>query len=457
MKKYIILLALLSIMACSKNENLVADLTTNIIELTAISSDTKTHLEANKVIWDSGDEINVFSLGNGGQYVSNKFVTSETGSTVVFKGEGVELNDQVYAIYPYNEGNGFTSEKVFTTTISTIEQTVVKDSYPTNANIAVGQCNNNKEVAFKNLGSLLKFKVTQEGADTLRRLEIKANGGENLAIVGAIQVDFNGGNPKFTPSIDATTSNIINVLPNSAFVVGDTYYVWVNPGNYASGISITLISPTQMYATKVGTGALSIERNQIVDLGDIGGMVLKEKEVEKLTISFDFTGVAMEGWPTTDNWKKATPEEPAVPGDTTVVYVHPDGKNYKFFLTDAGNAIAARVFWSTDGRGVVLGATWRYFGFPAIENHKLISLACEQGTNSSASGRMAGISSNVVASNVDETNIFVKGGDPIYWTVKGDTYSYYLEDTEVNTMYYLTCTKGGIGVAKLTLVYEKIE
>ncbi len=456
MKKYIIMAAALAVMACSKEQ---APVSREYSELRAVSeTGTKAHLEGNKVVWDNGDAINVFTKNDAEAYVSSTFATSESGSSVVFKGEGVKLDADAYAMHPFAEGNTF-ADGIFTTSISSIIQRVVGDGYSADINVAVGRCDAGKTVSFRNVGALLKFRLTQEGADTLRRIEIKANGGEALAAEGAVSIDWNNGEPVISVAEGSQTSDVVTLTPSSStFVTGDTYYVWILPGKYEKGISLTLVSPSQMTAVKVGSEALEAGRNRIVDLGEIGGLTLKEKETEKMTLVFDFTGSAQEGWPTKDNWKKAgegdCPAGVPCPGNLTAVYTHSNGNSYNFILTDVGNATAARVFWSTD-RGVVLGAVSRYFGFPAIEGYKLIKVSCVQGTGTS-SKRKAAITS-CVPESTDVQNTYVNGGGILPWTTHGDTYSWNLEDTAVNTVYYLTCTQGGVGVSVLTLTYEKVE
>lgn len=446
----------LAFVACNKEQDPVSG---EYSELRAVSEvGTKAHLEENKVIWDNGDAINVFTKNDAGAYVSSTFATSESGSSVVFKGEGVKLDTDAYAMHPFAEGNAF-SDGVFTTSISTSAQRIVKDSYPADINVAVGRCDADKTVSFRNVGALLKFKLTQEGADTLRRIELKANGGEAIGVEGKVSIDWNNGEPGISVAEGSQTSDVVTLTPSSAaFVTGDTYYVWVLPGKYEKGISLTLVSPSQMTAVKVGKEALEAGRNMIVDLGEIGGLTLKEKETEKMTLVFDFTGSAQEGWPTKDNWKKAgvgdCPAGVPCPGNLTAVYNHSDGNSYNFILTDVGNATAALVYWSAD-KGVVLGAVSRYLGFPAVEGYKLIKVSCVQGTGTS-SKRKAAITS-CVPESTDIQNTYVNGGGIIPWTTQGDTYEWNLEDTAVNTVYYLTCTQGGIGVSILTLTYEKAE
>ena len=436
--------------ACSAKEDRIESFS----ELTVASETaTRTHLESPDVIWDSGDAVNVFVPGDNNTFVSHKFATSETGSSATFKGDEVAIDGNTLVFYPYSETNTYDGAAL-TTSLATVSQTVVSGSYPEGLNLSVGKCGQDKKAMLRNVGALLRFKLTQEGADTLKRIEISSNDGKPIAYEGNVRISLEGGNIQLNAAEDCKASDVITLTPKDIFKTGEVYYVWVAPAVMESGLTVTLVTRNLLTAVKSGASALSVERNSIVDLGEIGGLTPKGKDVEKKTISFDFSGEAMTGWPTADKWKTGSAEKPA-PGDTVVVYKHPDGNGYEFVLTDAGNATAARVYWSAD-KGVVLGATYRYFGFPVVKGFKLVRVACEMGTGDS-SGRQAGISDRVIANNTTETYTFVAGGDPIKWTKKGDTYSYTLEGTDPEKIYYLVCTKGGVGVMNLTLEYEKVE
>lgn len=437
--------ALLALAACNKNTPVAEPGTELYAGFEA--SITKTHLESNKVLWDANDEISVFSLEEG-TYKNSKFAAPEGGSGAVFKGPGVSVDENLYALYPYDADASFNPASGIAISVGYTEQKVSSGSFSKGINLAVGKRTEGKNVSFRNVGALLSFTLTQERADTIRRVEIKSNDGTPLVFSGAAGIAWNDGNPTIDVADGATKADVIRLIPEGdSFNTGDTYYVWVLPGTY-NGITITLVSPTQMTATRIGESTLSIARNQIVNLGEIGGLTFKAKETEKKTLHFDFSGEPQEGWPTADKWKNA-------PGDSTCVYKL-DGEDYKFILTDCGNASQARVAWVKDKGGLVLFAGWRYVGLPAIEGFRLIKVSgclCL----SSNSKRQAGITKSVVADNTTETNEFVPGGESIAWATSGEVYTYNLEETVPGTVYYLACTATSIGTSFLDLTYEKAE
>lgn len=447
--------AVLALAACNKNN---PSINVTVTSLTAIreAAVTKSHLDANRVLWDANDEISVFPLADGA-YSNVKFATAEGGEAAVFKGPGITVDENIYAFYPYAESNSFTAAGGFSFEADYATQKVVNGTFDAKLNIAAGKYAGEKKVNFKNVGTLLRFKLTQERADTIRRIELKSNDGTPIAFAGAASVNWNGGDPQILTAPGAELSDVIKLMPGgTAFATGDTYYIWVLPGQYAGGITVTLVSPTQMTAAKAGTSALSAARSQVVDLGDIGGLVFKAKEAEKKSLHFDFSGDAQEGWPTKDKWKDIANGDPnPCPGDSTCIYKL-NGVDYNFILTDCGNATQARVAWVKEKGGLIMFAGWRYLGLPALEGFRLVKITGDLclATNSK---RKAGVAKSVVANNTTDANEFVTGGDPIVWGTNGEKYTFNLEDTEANTVYYLTCTATSIGTSFLDLVYEKVE
>lgn len=437
--------AILALAACNKNIPVEGP----SMELTATmeTGTTKSHLDALDVLWDANDEISVFSMEEG-IYWNSKFATAEEGSTALFKGPGVTVDENLYALYPYDAEASFSPASGMAISADYTEQKVSSGSFSKGINLAVGKCNGEKNVGFRNVGALLSFTLTQERADTLRRIEIKSNDGQPLVFSGAAGIAWNGGDPTIDIADGATKSDVIRLLPaGESFNTGDTYYVWILPGAY-KGITVTLVSPTQMTATRIGESTLSIARNQIVNLGEIGGLTFKARETEKNTLHFDFSGEPQEGWPTADKWKDSA-------GETTCIYTL-DGVNYEFFLTDVKDATLARVAWTAAKGGLIWWAASRYVGLPALDGYRLIKVSGQMclGTNAK---REAGISKYVAETGTLPADAYVTGGEPMKWSNNGEVYTFNLEGTEAGTVYYMVCTNTSVGVSYLDLTYEKAE
>jgi len=439
MKKIaIIFFAALAAVACNRN-NTTPEVTG--AELFATNDAAKTQLNGMNVLWEEGDAINVFAQGE-----SYKFATAQSGASVKFKGGNVTIDNTTYALYPYVDTATFASD-VFTTSVSTAEQKVKKGTFTSKMNLAVAQCDNAKKATFTSVGALLKFRLSQAGADTLKRIEIKANGGEAIAIEGKADITYNSGNPTIAAASGAKTSDVIVLTPESgSFVSNDTYYVWVVPGNYAGGITVKLVTKTLMEGEKTSATALNIARNSIVDLGDIENITYKKKGETK-TLTFDFSGTAQEGWPTSDKWRTDT----APLSDSLCTYVMADQSKYNFLLCECRAATQSRIAWTATG--ITLYAAQRFLGLPALKEYKLVQVKCVQGTTPKNTRK--GAITDKVTETSSETYSCVTGGESVFWDV--NEISYYLEDTKVNTVYYLTCTLGGIGASSIALTYEKVE
>jgi len=459
MKKFIIIIsAALALAACAK-ENPVEVVTGGETVLTVTGEASRTYLDNMSVMWKTGEAIVLFSR-TGEEYSSHKFTCdSDSTKTAVFKGDGgIAIDANAYVLYPYSETAEVdcTAGVKIKTNLSTISQKVYPDTFVDGLNIAVGQCTKDRTVTMKNVGTLLKFTLTQEGVDTLRCIEIVSNGGEVIAIDGPATIDWNGGEPTVAPGIGASTSDVITLLPgNGTFEADSTYYVWVTPGTLASGITVNLYSHKLYKAPKAGTSALVAVRNQIVDLEQVKDLVYSKPVVETKTIEFDFTGTPQEGWPTKDKW--VTVEVAPVP-DSTCCYKKSETESYPFVIAACRAAKEARIAWATaeKGTGLTLYAAQRFLGLPAIEGYRLAEVHCVQGTLPRSSRK--GAICDRITETTAEAYSTVDGSEPMggthqVWDV--ENLHYYLRTTEKGKVYYLTCTAGGIGSKKITLVYTK--
>ena len=447
MKKILTLaVAALSLAACIKTNPTVEQNMT--LTASMESGVTKSHLSVEdgigKVLWDANDQICVFSQ-EAGEMKCSVFSTQEGGATALFKGPGITLDANVTALYPAFDEVSFTEADGILFDADNSTQKVLDGTFDQKLNLAAGQWAGEKKLSFRNVGALLSFKLTQERADTIRRIELKSNDGSPLCFSGPAAVKWVDGAPVVTPG--EGTSDVVKILPaGETFQTGETYYVWLLPGQHPDGITLTMISPTQMTAVKAGTSALTLERNQLVDLGEIGGIEWKAKETEKKALHFDFSGTAQEGWPTKDKWKEA-------PGDSVCVY-HLGDEDYKFILTDCTDATLARVAWVSPNLIWYAGA--RYLGLPALEGYRLIKVSAV--LNLASKSRKAAITTQIYDSKATPDMMdIVPGGEELEWSTKGETYTYNLEGTEAGKVYYLVCTKTSIGTSVLDLVYEKVE
>lgn len=452
MKKIItISMAALVLAACTKG-NLEEKGATLIAHSdgTAVKSHLSVESGINLIYWDADDAINVFAKAEGA-YQSSKFTTSESGTTVKFNGGDVKLDENCYALFPYDETASFSEASGFTTKVTSLEQNLSNKTFSSAINLAVGKCNSTKEASFRNAGSLMCFTLTQERADTVKYIELKANNGETMAVNGAVSVNWNGGNPTVSVAADAEKSSTITLRPSGeTFKTGETYYVWVLPGTYAGGITMTLVSPTGMKAVKAGASSLTAARNQIVPLGEIGGLTYKGSEAEKKSLTFDFS-TCPPGWPSgVEGYKSKEPGEKDYPYKL-------EGADYIFSTAVVTDVETTRsVCWGYNGTAeceMLIIQNERFLGLPAIEGWKLVGIKFAQSLATNSGRKM--VITEIVSEKGKQEG--VPGGESLAVGTNGEEYSFYLSASKPGKRYYMAPVGKGTGLTSLTLTYEKTE
>lgn len=407
-----------------------------------------------QTFWENGDAINVFSSAVSGSTAGFKFTTSlsanSTSAEFTYSGDDFPLGEQYFATYPYRSntrGVNYTDLRLAGLQIPS-SQTLVAGSFDKDAALSVAYVEGGSNTLyFQNGTALLKFRVSESNIVD-GRIEV-----DNAdAISGTFRAVIDAGTKELTvekyTASGVTQNNYVNFSMggSSALSTGTDYYVAVAPAALTSDLKVYLNGNLVKVINSSKLAAL--ERNKIYNLGTLSTPSTPAEKVLK----FDFSGAALPGWPTVDNWQDG-------PGNLNCTYPL-DGTDYTFFLTDCGNASKARVAWVEDKGGLILYAAWRYVGLPAIAGYKLAKVSGKMclATNSK---RKAAIVKNVVADNSLEGGIaglheFVSGGESTAWTNNGTTYTFNLSGTEANTMYYFLCTSTSVGVSDLTLTYIPI-
>lgn len=397
-----------------------------------------------QTFWEDGDEITVYSTGDGpgtvmsaGYKFSTSLLANATTATFTYAGEVPAGN--YMAIYPAATADrnvNYDSYAMAAVDVP-VSQTLVAGSFDRSAAVAAAYAaEGSSSLEFKNLVALIKFRVSS-GDITGGRIVA------NEAISGRFRLAFDtvSGNHSLGTYSGATTYNYVDFSLGGTPLTADTdYYVAVRPADLSSGFKIYLNGCLVKSYTAVQVA--SFARSKIYNAGTLS---IPATPAEKL-LHFDFSGAALPGWPTSDNWQDG-------PGNLDCTYPL-YGTNYTFVATDCGNASKARVAWVSASGGLILYTTWRYLGLPAISGYKLTKVTGSLCLTSK--DRRAGIATSVVADNTQDVNEFVSGGEPIAWSTKGQVYSYDLTGTAANTVYYLTCTKTSIGTPYLDLVYERV-
>lgn len=409
-----------------------------------------------QTFWENGDAINVFTSGDGetSSGAGYQFTTTlgSNSTTAEFSYAGDDFKSgKFFAIYPYkNHSRGVnytgTSGSYRMAGVKIPEsQTLVAGSFDKSAGVAIAFSEGGSSLEFKNAVALIKFRVAESDIINGRIETDSPIAGTFRADVDintyALSLETYSGAPTYN-SVDFTI-NGTNPLPT-----GTDYYVALRPTQIGSKLKIYLNG--NLVKTITSDKLPELKRNKIYNLGTLS--TPDTPAVETKTLTFDFSGDPLSGWPVSDKWKTA-------PGELSCTYPL-DGVDYTFFLTDCGNAAQARVAWVKDKGGLILYAAWRYVGLPAIAGFKLVRVTgvmCLATNSKRQAGIVTAVAEDNTQGSIAELHEFVSGGESAGWTTNGSTYTFNLEGTAANTVYYLMCTNTSIGVSSLELVYEKVN
>ena len=377
-----------------------------------------------QTFWENGDAINVFSSAVSGSTAGFKFTTSlsanSTSAEFTYSGDDFPLGEQYFATYPYRSntrGVNYTDLRLAGLQIPS-SQTLVAGSFDKDAALSVAYVDGGSNTLyFQNGTALLKFRVSESNIVD-GRIEVDnadAISGTFRAVIDASTKELTV--EKYTAS-GVTQNNYVNFsMGGTALSTGTDYYVAVAPVELTSDLKIYLNGNLVKVINSSNLAAL--QRNKIYNLGTL---TTPSTPAEKV-LRFDFSGDALPGWPTSDNWQDG-------PGNLNCTYPL-YGTNYNFFLTDCGNGSNARVAWVKSAGGLILYATWRYVGLPAIDGYKLVRVSGTMCLSSKT--RKAAIVKNVAADNtqgtISQLHEFVTGGESTAWSTKGTTYTFNLSGT----------------------------
>ena len=169
--------------------------------------------------------------------------------------------------------------------------------------------------------------------------------------------------------------------------------------------------------------------------------------VSPITLSFDFSGTPLPGWPTANHTH--------TDGGDKCIYPL-DGVDYTFVLADCNGASTCTVFW--DARGYLLmNSLYRYIGFPALEGYKLTRVVAVQAASENTK-RKVGIANQIEAMTTHPESAkghgYAEGGELQTWAEKDKEYIFDLTNTIAGKVYYLYAQSTATGVSTVTLTYN---
>jgi Leucine-rich repeat (LRR) protein len=234
--------------------------TLQYMEFTASAgTDTRTQLTSdNKVVWQAGDAISIFD-GTG----NRKFTTKDSGASAIFGGNAASATDY-YALYPYQEGATLSGNVIKGVTLPA-EQTAKAGSFDAAYNLSVAKASSDLQLAFKNVGSLVKFAVSNDQAANVRKVKLTSH--DATAVLTATVDITLGSLPAVTPTSGQLPS--ATLIADNGLETGKYYYFAVLPSELSTGFSLTFFDEQGNTWQKDYTKEANLNRSNILKLAAI--------------------------------------------------------------------------------------------------------------------------------------------------------------------------------------------
>ena len=462
MKKIVYILSVaLAAAACSKPESPVTnpepqEPVTGKVEFTAVFGEApvvKSELSGESVLWKAGDEISI--LWDGGNTTAQ---ADAAGAQANFSAS-VDDASEYFAVYP-SKASVSLSKGALTVGIPAEQNGAFED-----VNIAIAKTTE-RSLVFKNLCALGKITLSR---NDIAKIEFKGGEGQNLA--GDVTLSLDGeGVPSVISTASAAESIVLTPASGDAFAAGSYYFAAI-PGTLEKvEFTLTTVSGNTILG-KASANPAELLRSKALNFGTLDA----EGAATTMTLTFDFQGDALEGWPTTTT---------AANKLENVDVVYPlDGTDYTFSLRfpTTSSTSKAGVYWGYSdnyGSRLILNGRFKYAGIPAISGYKLVKVVLWQarvGSSDSEETPAVAIATAVpetLPSSPSEKDLISRatGGDPLGWEAGVEAkklhgpYTYNLSDTVAGASYYIVYYQSSTnnwqskvaGIGKMEVTYEKV-
>lgn len=278
-------LVVLSMSSCSSSDDASPSQQSDMVKMTFRASQedvsmptTKAafapHGDDRKVVWQTGDMVNVMYSSGAGKFSRPFALSSGVGSGVgFFTGEAHLSADNFTVLSPfqgqavYGE-NG--SDAVVNNVVLPTVQTATSGSFDPHAGIMMGLTENSWsnsttpiEFSFR---SVCSFIEVTPAFDCSAIIVSTRTPDEYLA--GNIRVN-NGNIPTVdTEAFSHTNTGANKVTLRGRITAGNTYYIAVLPGTLTGGIRVTCVGSDGKMATKRTAGSVTLERGQYHDFSN---------------------------------------------------------------------------------------------------------------------------------------------------------------------------------------------
>lgn len=238
------------------------------IKVSFEDTNTRAHFVDNEIVWDNNDHLSV--LNNSTINEEWQFEGEPGGKTGIIipisdKIGSHVTNDNVVAIYPYDDNYEYNSEtKNIIATISN-SQSYIRDSYGVNGNIMIAQVKNNNAI-LKSVYGWLCVSIKGNG-ENIRFIKLKGNKNERISGIASINTDT--AEAVWSANVDQDSA-----IPGSEIVLNckdgvvlkstkENFYIGVIPQTFRSGVEIEITFADNTSISLLIPEMLTIERNSI--------------------------------------------------------------------------------------------------------------------------------------------------------------------------------------------------
>ena len=235
------------------------DGTLKYMEFTASTgANTRTQLTAdNDVVWVANDSISIFD-----GTANRKFTTKDSGASAVFGGEAKSV-EAYYALYPYQAGATIENNVIKNVSIPVVQEAKA-GSFDGGVNLSVASASTDLQLAFKNVGSLVKFSMSSDKAADVRSVKLTSNDGTAI-LAGSVNITVGA-----TPTVTSISSQSqVTLKSDTGFEKDKDYYFMVLPGTLSEGFSLTFTDKDNLTWQKTYITEATMNRSNILRLNDI--------------------------------------------------------------------------------------------------------------------------------------------------------------------------------------------
>ena len=427
--------------ACAKETPGTGSYREYVLGASLSGMETRTSLSGKEVHWSEGDVVSAVSYSS----VLDCYDVTRGLPVTDIEGRKARIKVRIpadyspsYLLYPGDGTLGWDSASGNFVADIPGSYKAVPGGFPKGSNVSFGAISGNGAVSMKNALALLKFKIESED---IASVTFSGNDGEDLCG----KVSFDSGTME-VKSVSGGTK--VKLIPDGECFAPGIYCLPAVPRTFGKGISLTVEKSTGETGRKSSSAALTIERNQVLDLGSESEWGIEYKDLNR-TVTVVFSNGIKYSWP----FKPAIPKE----ADIIAAAGAPMGPFTMASEPDCKFYIRVQAYLSSDSCRLTNGAGFRfgstphdYLLLPAIDGYALTSVKITCGNNSAK----VSITDNPASGDPTE----LKGGE--YFEIPSNAdHEFLLSGTEPGVAYRIDNpnTKKCAGILNLVLTYKASE